>query len=81
MADHDQRFKSLLKAFFAEFFQVFFPAWADRFDFSRVDWLEQEVFTDPPRGSAAPSTWSPACHCAPAYRLRHRHRESPPTAG
>ena len=50
MDDHDQRFKSLLKAFFAEFFQVFFPAWADRFDFSRVDWLEQEVFTDPPRG-------------------------------
>jgi hypothetical protein len=50
MVDHDQRFKSLLKAFFAEFFQVFFPDWADRFDFSRVDWLEQEVFTDPTRG-------------------------------
>ena len=50
MTDHDQRFKSLLKAFFAEFFRVFFPDWADRFDFSRVDWLEQEVFTDPPRG-------------------------------
>ena len=50
MADHDQWFKLLLKAFFAEFFQVFFPAWADRFDFARVDWLEQEVFTDPPRG-------------------------------
>jgi hypothetical protein len=50
MMDHDQRFKVLLKAFFAEFFQTFFPAWADRFDFSRVDWLEQEVFTDPPRG-------------------------------
>ena len=50
MMDHDQRFKSLLKAFFAESFQAFFPEWADRFDFSRVDWLEQEVFTDPPRG-------------------------------
>jgi hypothetical protein len=50
MEDHDQRFKSLLKAFFAEFFQVFFPAWADRFDFARVDWLEQEVFPDPPQG-------------------------------
>jgi hypothetical protein len=50
MEDHDQRFKSLLKAFFAEFFQTFFPTWADRFDFARVDWLEQEVFTDPPRG-------------------------------
>jgi hypothetical protein len=48
-ADHDQRFKSLLKAFFAESFETFFPAWADRFDFSRVDWLEQELFTDPPR--------------------------------
>src|SRR5262249_24741625 len=50
MDDHDQRFKSLLKEFFAEFFQVFFPAWADRFDFPHVDWLEQQVFTDPPRG-------------------------------
>jgi hypothetical protein len=50
MEDHDQRFKVLLKSFFAEFFQVFFPAWADRFDFPRVDWLEQEVFPDPPRG-------------------------------
>ncbi|MHC5539899.1 DUF4351 domain-containing protein [Singulisphaera rosea] len=50
MVDHDQRFKSLLKTFFAEFFETFFPVWADRFDFSSVDWLEQEVFTDPPRG-------------------------------
>jgi hypothetical protein len=50
MVDHDQRFKSLLKAFFAEFFRTFFPAWADRLDFERVDWLEQEIFTDPPRG-------------------------------
>ena len=50
MVDHDQRFKVLVKTFFGEFFQVFFPAWADRFDFTRVDWLEQEVFTDPPRG-------------------------------
>ena len=80
MEDHDQRFKALLKEFFAEFFQVFFPAWADRFDFARVDWLEQEVFTDPPRGSAAASTWSPACPCDPAYRSRRRHRVSPPRA-
>jgi hypothetical protein len=28
MADHDQRFKSLLKAFFAEFFETFFRDWA-----------------------------------------------------
>ena len=50
MEDHDQRFKAMFKAFLAEFFETFLPAWADRFDFARVDWLEQEVFTDPPRG-------------------------------
>jgi hypothetical protein len=50
MEDHDQRFKAMFKAFLAEFFETFLPAWADRFDFTRVDWLEQEVFTDPPRG-------------------------------
>ena len=66
MADHDQRFKSLLKAFFAEFFQVFFPAWADRFDFAHVDWLEQEVFTDPPQGTCRPRPGRPSA-IAPAY--------------
>ena len=81
MVDHDQRFKSLLKAFFAEFFQAFFPAWADRFDFSRVDWLEQEVFTDPPRGERRSLDLVARLPLRPAYRLRHRHRESPPTAG
>ena len=48
--DHDQRFKVLLQEFFAEFFQLFFPEWARRFDFSRVTWLDKEVFTDPPQG-------------------------------
>src|SRR5438132_1625675 len=50
MADHDQRFKVLLREFFAEFVDLFFPAWAGRFDLTRTDWLEQEVFPDPPRG-------------------------------
>jgi hypothetical protein len=50
MADHDQRFKVLLHEFFAEFFQLFFPKWAERFDFAHVEWLDKEVFTDPPQG-------------------------------
>lgn len=50
MADHDQRIKNLLCEYFAEFFQLFFPAWAARFDFSTVEWLNQEVFPDPPQG-------------------------------
>jgi hypothetical protein len=50
MTDHDQRFKLLLKEFPAEFFGLFFPEWAERFDFDRIEWLDQEVFPDPPEG-------------------------------
>ena len=50
MTDHDQRFKILLREFFARFFQLFFPAWAGRFDFDKIEWLPQEVFPDPPQG-------------------------------
>lgn len=50
MDDHDQRFKSLLREFLPEFFALFFPAWAARFDFTGTEWLEQEAFLDPPGG-------------------------------
>jgi hypothetical protein len=36
MADHDQRFKSLLLEFFPDFLRLFFADWAGRFDFSEV---------------------------------------------
>lgn len=49
--DHDQRFKTLLKRFLADFFHLFFPEWAVRFDFASVEWLDTEVFPDPPEGS------------------------------
>jgi hypothetical protein len=50
MDDHDQRFKSLLREFLPEFFALFFPDWAARFDFTGTEWLEQEAFLDPPGG-------------------------------
>jgi hypothetical protein len=50
MADHDQRFKTLLQEFFAEFIQLFFPTWAERFDLANITWLHTEVFADPPQG-------------------------------
>jgi hypothetical protein len=50
MADHDQIFKQLLQTFFAEFIRLFFAEWADRFDFSKVDFLQGEMFTDVPEG-------------------------------
>jgi hypothetical protein len=48
--DHDQRLKVLLKEFFRQFFGCFFPAWAERFDFGQIDWLDKEVFLAPPQG-------------------------------
>jgi Domain of unknown function (DUF4351) len=48
--DHDQRFKTLIREFFAEFFRLFFLEWAGWFDFDSVEWLQQEVFLDPPQG-------------------------------
>lgn len=48
--DHDQRLKVLLKEFFEQFFLCFFPAWAQRFDFQEITWLDKEVFLAPPQG-------------------------------
>src|SRR5947208_815691 len=45
--DHDQRLKVLLKEFFEQFFRCFFPAWAARFDFGDITWLDKEVFLAP----------------------------------
>jgi hypothetical protein len=50
MADHDQFFKVLLREFIGEFFELFFPDWAKRFDFASVEWLDKELFLDPPKG-------------------------------
>jgi hypothetical protein len=36
MADHDQRLKVLLRELFGEYFQLFYPAWVERFDFTQV---------------------------------------------
>jgi hypothetical protein len=44
-------FKELLRAFFREFLELFFPEVAARLDFARVMFLDKEVFTDVPEGS------------------------------
>src|SRR5262245_6827353 len=50
MMDHDQRFKTLIQEFFGEFLELFFVEWARRLDCSAVEWLDKEVFSDPPEG-------------------------------
>jgi len=47
--DHDQRLKVLLKEFFEAFFLCFLPAWAARFEFLEIDWLDKELFLAPPQ--------------------------------
>ena len=49
--DHDQWFKELIRTFFAEFLRLFFAVWAARLDTSALDWLDKEVFPDPPEGA------------------------------
>jgi hypothetical protein len=51
MSDHDQRFKALLREFFGDFLRLFFAPWAERLDCDRVEWLDKEVFPDPPEGA------------------------------
>jgi len=48
--DHDQIFKRLIEAFFREFMELFCPAEATLIDFSRVEFLREEYFTDVKRG-------------------------------
>ncbi|HEX7378838.1 MAG TPA: hypothetical protein VF278_17075 [Pirellulales bacterium] len=50
MEDHDQRFKTLLQSMFGDFLKLFFSAWAERFDLRHIEWLNLEIFPDPPRG-------------------------------
>jgi hypothetical protein len=47
---HDQRFKALIREFLSEFIRLFFPEWYGRFDFDKIEWLDKEIFLDPPRG-------------------------------
>ncbi len=47
----DQLFKELPHSFFREFLELFFPELAARLEFSRVQFLDKELFTDFPEGS------------------------------
>ena len=49
--DHDQRFKTLIREFFESFMELFFSEWALVLDFSAVEWIEQELYPDPPEGN------------------------------
>jgi hypothetical protein len=49
--DHDQRFKTLIKTFFQEFLLMFFFPWAERLNAAAVEWLDKEIFPEPPEGT------------------------------
>lgn len=48
--DHDQIFKTLFENFFREFMQLFFAQIAALIDFTQVEFLRKEYFTDVHRG-------------------------------
>ncbi|MFA7149044.1 MAG: hypothetical protein WC109_09535, partial [Syntrophomonadaceae bacterium] len=47
---HDRLFKELLKTFFNEFIEIFFPQVYEAIDLENIHFLEQELFTDVTRG-------------------------------
>jgi hypothetical protein len=49
--DHDQRFKTLIQEFFVDFLDLFFRDWAVRLDLRTVQWLDKELYPDPPEGT------------------------------
>ena len=63
----------LLKEFFEQFLRCFFPAWAARFDFTELTWLDKEVFLAPPQGEKR--------HLDLVARLRIRADAPPPEPG
>lgn len=71
--DHDQRLKVLLKEFFEQFFLCFLSAWAARFDFGDLTWLDKEVFLAPPQGEKRQLDL--------VARLRIRPGQPPPQEG
>jgi hypothetical protein len=48
--DHDQRFKTVLRTFFADFLRLFFAEWAARMDLSHIEWLDKELLPYPAEG-------------------------------
>lgn len=52
MVDHDRLFKELLRAFFAEFLELFIPELFDCLDVSSPIFLDKELFTDVTAGDA-----------------------------
>lgn len=50
MPDHDQRLKELIREMLAELVELALPDWVARCDLPRAEWLQQEVFSDPPAG-------------------------------
>jgi hypothetical protein len=49
--DHDQRLKTAVKSKFSDAIDLLLPEWVPLFDFPKLEWLEQEIFPDPPKGA------------------------------
>ena len=73
--DHDQRLKEAVKSKFSDAIDLMLPTWLSLFDFSRLEWIEQEIFPDPPKGLGAPSIyWRNCPHFNRSRRRQKKHR-------
>jgi predicted transposase YdaD len=51
MNDHDQLFKKLLKAYFAEFIELFFPRLHRKIDWTSLQFIDKEIFSGRPKSA------------------------------
>lgn len=49
--DHDQRMKTGVPLFIESLMRLATPLWAPRLDYSSLDWLDKELYPDPPEGT------------------------------
>jgi hypothetical protein len=79
MAEHDQRFKTLIREFFAELIALFFSKWVAALDFARLDWLDKELMPDPPAGQGFYADLVArvgSCEAIPALRPEEKASDS-----
>ena len=71
--DHDQLFKEVIREFFPDFMNLFFPEQAARYDLDHVAWLNKELFADPPDGGdRCPRSSAEIANARPSCRRRRR---------
>ncbi len=68
--DHDQRFKTLIQEFFADFLRLFFADWAARFDLSKSNGWTRNCCPTRPKARGICWIWWRDCERSGTWATR-----------